>query len=361
MNVLYVLNYAGHGGTEKYVELMMERLKPYGVKSYFAWNLDGKLSETIQKENVPHLKFVMRSPLDLIAAFQLATYCKKEKIEVIHTNFLRENYIAVLSKLFYRKPKVIYTNHVMLQNNKLLQLFNKLLTPFDHKIIAVCTLGKDMMKDNKVDGSKIEVVFNGVDIKQFDIIEPSSLREELGVDNSTIVISCLSRFDEFKGNKFLIDSIEVLKKRNLAQKFLFVLANEGPLWEEMKALANEKGLTDSIRFIGFRKDIKNILTGSDFYVNPSEWEALSFAIIEALGCGLPVVSTDTGGTPDIINEGNDCGMLVPYLDTQKMADTLQHCIESPGHLETMSHNAKKIVRSTFDIEQMIEKTYKLYN
>jgi L-malate glycosyltransferase len=68
-------------------------------------------------------------------------------------------------------------------------------------------------------------------------------------------------------------------------------------------------------------------------VNPSEWEALSFAIIEALGCGLPVVSTDTGGTPDIINSTSACGLLVPYLDSEKMADALQWCIENPSEVK----------------------------
>jgi L-malate glycosyltransferase len=142
MNVLYVLNFAGHGGTEKYVEIMMERLKFYGVKPFFAWNLDGKLSETIQQKAIPYVKLTMRSPLDLIAAFHLAAFCRKENIEVIHTNFLRENYIALLSKLFYAKPKVVYTNHVMLHNNTMLRWFNKVLTPFNHRIIAVCSLGK---------------------------------------------------------------------------------------------------------------------------------------------------------------------------------------------------------------------------
>jgi glycosyltransferase involved in cell wall biosynthesis len=71
------------------------------------------------------------------------------------------------------------------------------------------------MVENNVAQSKIEVVFNGVDVKQFDRIEPSTLRKELDIDASTTVISCLSRFDEFKGNQFLIDSIELLKQRNL--------------------------------------------------------------------------------------------------------------------------------------------------
>lgn len=360
MNVLYVLNYAGQGGTEKYVELLMDRLRSEGVKAHFAWNLDGKLSEMIKERKVPHFQVTMRSPFDLVAAFRLAAYCRKENIEVIHTNFLRENYIAILSRLFRPKTKVIYTNHVMLDNGRLLRLFNKLLTPFDHKIIAVCTLGKDMMVQNNVVADKIHVVFNGVDVKQFDAIEKSTLREELGIDADTVVISCLSRFDEFKGNRFLIDSIIALSKRNISTKYCFVLANEGPLWDEMKGIAKEQGILDRIHFIGFRKDIKNILSGSNFYVNPSEWEALSFAIVEALGTGLPVVSTDTGGTPDIINETSGCGLLVPYQDTEAMADALEKCINDRSLVKQMSIKAKENVRKNFNLDKMLEETFDLY-
>lgn len=360
MNVLYVLNYAGQGGTEKYVELLMDRLKNQGVKAHFAWNLDGKLSQSVKERNIPHLQVSMKSPFDLAAAYRLASYCRKHKIEVIHTNFLRENYIAVLSRLFYSKTKVVYTNHVMLENGKLLQLFNKLLTPFDHKIIAVCTLGKEMMIDNKVAANKIHVVFNGVDVNQFEYMEPSTIREELGIDKETVVISCLSRFDEFKGNRFLMDSIIALEKRNINKKYCFVLANEGPLWEEMKALASENGLTERIRFIGFRKDIKNILSGSNFYVNPSEWEALSFAIVEALGTGLPVVSTNTGGTPDIINEKTQCGVMVPYLDTKAMTDALENMILDEETVAHLSIKAKQTVKQWFNLDKMLEETYDLY-
>jgi len=360
MNVLFVLNYAGHGGTEKYVELMMDKLNVFGVKSFFAWNLDGKMSETIKSKGTPHLQLMMRSPFDLLAAFRLARYCRKEKVDVIHTNFLRENYIAVLSKLFYARPKVIYTNHVMLENNRVLKLTNRIITRFNHKIIAVCTLGKKMMVDNKVVENKIEVIFNGVDLKQFEKVEVSTLREELGISKEAVVISCLSRFDEFKGNQFLMDSIEVLNKRQVSQDYIFVLANEGPLWEDMKKLAHSRGLQDRIKFIGYRKDIKNILTGSDLYVNPSEWEALSFAIIEALGTGLPVVSTDTGGTLDIINTKTQCGLLVPYLQPEKMADALQQCVENKSLRDSMSVKAKSTVKESFSLHTMVEKTYNVY-
>ena len=79
--------------------------------------------------------------------------------------------------------------------------------------------------------------------------------------------------------------------------FTLVLAGDGPLLEPTKAQVQELGLEDCVKFIGFRKDIKNLYKGSDLYVNSSQHEALSFLIIEAMAAGLPVIATDMGATP----------------------------------------------------------------
>ena len=86
-----------------------------------------------------------------------------------------------------------------------------------------------------------------------------------------------------------------------------MLAGDGPLLEERKAQAKELGLDDCVKFIGFRKDIKNLYKASDLYVNSSRHEALSFLIIEAMAAGLPVVVTDIAGNPDIVNDQTNCG------------------------------------------------------
>ncbi len=360
MNVLYLLNFAGHGGSENYVSVLADKLAEIGEVPSLAYNICGKLSGDFIKKGIKTKQIVMRHPFDLKAAYQLAKLCKAQKIDVVHTHFLRENYIAILSKLFNPGIRVVYTNHVMLQNNALLKVMNKVMTRFNHKIIAVCNIGKEILVDNKVSSDKIEVIYNGVDQNGWDDAAPSTIREELGIEPDTFVISCLSRFDKFKGNRFLIESISEFSKIADDRNYVFVLANEGPLWEEMKELAGELQIDDTIRFIGFRNDIKNILLGSDLYVNPSEWEALSFAMIEALSASLPIVSTDTGGTTDIINEESRCGLLVPYDQPEKMAEALKRMMTDKAAYEEMKKMAKKAAKTKFNIETMVRQTYEAY-
>ena len=100
---------------------------------------------------------------------------------------------------------------------------------------------------------------------------------------------------------------------------------------------------------------------SDLYVNSAKcFEALSFAIIEALSHSLPVVATDVGGNPDIVNDETDCGFLVKYGDKAAMSDAIKTMIEDKGKYDKFSENARKAALERFNLEKLLEETYKYY-
>jgi glycosyltransferase involved in cell wall biosynthesis len=359
IKVLYLLNHAGKAGTERYVYSLAERLNGRFIKAFFAYNEEGLLVERMQGLGVETHRIEMKHPFDLKAAWQLGRLCRKLGIDVIHTQFLRENYISMLSRIFNPKVGVIYTNHFIMRNNLVTRMFNRLLSPLQFAVIAVCNRGRDMMISNGVDGRKISVVFNGVDPDFWGEEEPSTMRDELGIGNDEFVMLCGSRFAHDKGHRFLVDSMAVLK--TIAErKFKCVLANDGPLLEEVKQQAERLGLQEDIIFTGFRKDIKNLIYGSDLYINSSEHEALSFAIIEVLAAGLPVIATDMGGNGDIINPETNCGVLVRYNDARGLAEAVKRIMDDKGLQQELRRNALKTVKERFSIENMVSKAYNLY-
>jgi glycosyltransferase involved in cell wall biosynthesis len=359
LNVLYLINHAGKAGTERYVQSVIEKLNGKEIKAYLAYNEEGLLCEKLKSMGIESFRIVMRNPFDLKAAFELSRLCRKHKIDLIHTQYLRENYIALWSRLFNPKTKVMYTNHFILENNFLLRVFNRILTPLEANIAAVCNKGKDMMISNGVNGKKIEVVFNGVDPLQWGDAVKSTLRQEYGIDDETFVILCASRFAYDKGHKFLINSIAELKKIT-DLKFKCVLANDGPFLEECKKQASDLGLQNDIIFTGFRNDIKNLFYGSDLYINSSAHEALSFAILEVLASGLPVIATDMGGNGDIINSQTNCGILVKYDDAKGLAQSVDRVMKDRELQKTLRSNALKAVREKFNLDKMVSETYNLY-
>ncbi|MDD5938537.1 MAG: glycosyltransferase [Clostridiales bacterium] len=362
MNVLYLLNYAGKAGTERYVETLVRYLSADGrVKPYFAYNEGGLLVERLEAMGVPVRQLTMSSRFDRKAAKALAALCREWDIDLIHCHYLRENYIAMLAKSYHPKIRVVYTNHFILANDAVTRLSNQLLDKRQDQMIAVCNKGKEQLVANGWSAGHIQVIFNAVDLDAWagDRSE-STLRAELGIPEDRFVMLCASRFAEDKGHAYLIRSLKRLTGLT-DRPFTMVLAGDGPLLEPTKALAAELGLTDEqVKFIGFRKDIKNLYKGSDLYINSSRHEALSFLIVEAMAAGLPAVITDMGGNSDIIKGPDDGGLLVVYDDPDSMAGAMRRFLEDPGFLKDCKVKSLSNIETRFEVHKMADATYRVY-
>ncbi|WHH58377.1 glycosyltransferase [Petroclostridium sp. X23] len=359
IKVLYLLNHAGKGGTEQYVRILTEDFHQKKAECFFAYNEDGPLVEQMEGLGVETFQIPMKHPFDLQAAKKLSSLCKKLQIDIIHTQFLRENYIAILSRIFNPKVQVVYTNHFILHNNIIQKLTNRLLIPFEKAVIAVCNRGKEVMISNGLPQQKIKVVFNGVKYDADYLPESSNIRKELGIDEDTFVLLSLSRFSSEKGLDFLVKSIAQFSSIS-REKFKCLMVGDGALYDEIKGMVTQLGLDEYVIFTGFRTDIENIIMGSDLFINSSSNEALSFAILEVLSKGVPVIATDVGGNSDIISKENDCGILVPFGDEKAMAQAINQMIIEKDLYAGYKRNAPIVVRDKFNLEIMLKETYNLY-
>lgn len=362
MNVLYLLNHAGKAGTERYVETLVKYLSADGrVQPFFAYNEGGLLVERMQAMGVPVRQLTMNSRFDGKAAKALAALCKEWNIDLIHCHYLRENYIAMLAKRYNKHIRVIYTNHFVLANDAVTRLSNRWLDKRQDQMIAVCNRGREQLMENGWSGDHIRVIFNAVDLEQWaGGREDSTIRAELGIPDDRFVMLIASRFAHDKGHDYLIRSLKRLTEIT-DKPFTLILAGDGELLEPTKALAKELGLTDEhLRFIGFRKDIKNLYKGADLYINSSAHEALSFLIVEAMAAGLPAIITDMGGNSDIIKTPEDGGLLVTYNDPEEMAQSMKRFLEEPDFLAQCQVNARRNIESRFEVHKMCAATFAAY-
>ena len=359
--VLYLLNYAGKAGTERYVETLVKYLSADGlVQPFFACNEGGLLVERLEAMGVPCRQITMRRRFDTQAAKALAQLCREWDIDLVHCHYLREHYTALLAKKYNKKIRVVYTNHFVLANDFITRLSNRWMDKRQDQMIAVCNKGREQLIANGWSGDRIQVIFNAVDPEAWagDRSE-STLRSELGLPEDRFVMLCASRFADDKGHKYLIDSVKRLTQ--LTDKpFTLVLAGDGPLLESSKAQVKELGLEEQVKFIGFRKDIKNLYKGSDLYVNSSQHEALSFLIIEAMAAGLPVIATDMGGNSDIVNDQAGCGLLVTYDDPDSMAGAMKRFLEDPAFTAACRDRALQTIQEKFEVHKMAQVTYGVY-
>lgn len=362
MKVLYLLNHAGKAGTERYVETLVKYLAADGrVEPYFAYNEPGLLVERMEAMGVPCRRIAMNSRFDFKAAKALAALCGEWGIDLVHCHYLREHYTALLAKNYNRHIRVIYTNHFVMANDFITRLSNRWMDPRQDQIIAVCNKGKEQLMANGWKGERIQVIFNAVDLEAWaGDRSDSTMRAELGIPEDRFVMLIASRFAHDKGHDYLMRSLKRLTEISDVP-FTMVLAGDGELLEPTKALAAELGLTgEQVKFVGFRKDIKNLYKGADLYINASEHEALSFLIVEAMAAGLPAVITDMAGNSDIIKSEADGGLLVTYNDPDSMASAMKRFMEEPGFLARCRERARENIENRFEVHKMAAATFDLY-
>ena len=233
------------------------------------------------------------------------------------------------------------------------------MTKKNHKIISVCNNGKDLMIGNGVKKDKIEVIYNGIK-PHIRTAAKEGLRKELGIDEDTFVMTTLARYHMAKGLDYLTNSIEKLTKLT-DKKFALLILGEGEIWDEITALIRSKGLGDKILQLGYRTDAGEILKISDLYINSAKcYEALSFAILEAMDASLPIIATNVGGNGDILSPENDCGILVEYGDCDAMANAINSIMSDEELRKKYSENAIKAVDTVFNLDKLLDDTYKMY-
>lgn len=353
MKVLYLINFAGKGGTERYVEKLMGRQSQCGL----CFNLHGPLAEKAAQRGIPLHQLKMSHPLDLRAAKALAQICKQHSYDVIHAQYPRENCIAILSRLFGCRARVVFTAHLNLRQPWYWRILNRIFTPKNHRVITVFSGGVQLLRLNGVHPSKIQVIFNGIDASSLpprnrQVLEEFGIRDEL-------VITTLTRFSPEKGTEFLCDAICALG-RQTDLPFRVLMVGDGELLPAVRDKIRLLGLEDVILLPGFRSDTSRLLAASDIYVNSSQSEAMSFAILEAMAAGLPVVATDVGGNRDLICAGKPSGILAPWGDAAAFAGALHRLLESEPLRRQYGAAARRKAEGDFDQNRLLDAVIQTY-
>ena len=367
--VLHMLNYLGNGGTEKYIYSLAKKLHGKTCEFYIAYSQDGPGRGAFEELGVSLLPLRMDSPFDIKAALRLKKICQDLAIETVHTHFLRENYIGALSKMAGNNIRLINTRHMLLENSKQVVLANRIFTSFNYRIIAVSRHVQDSLISEGIREDRISMIHNGVDPDEWgDCGQPieSSFRKSLGIDSNELVITSDSRFSPEKGHDFIIEVIRYfndnLQNYSLSEKKCrFILAADGPLLGEIKEKAKKYSLESSIIFTGYVNNVRELLKNSDIFIAHSKSEAFGIAILEAMASGLPVITTASGGTAEIVNKEHGNGILVDFGDIKGYADSIALLASNEPLRRQYAQNGLSAVRDHFSLDKTACETYNLYS
>jgi sugar transferase (PEP-CTERM/EpsH1 system associated) len=205
--------------------------------------------------------------------------------------------------------------------------------------------------------SRVTYMYNGVDLDRF---HPRNGGERhLGTERlpeGAVVIGTVGRMEPIKDQVTLVNAfIRLLQIRpQLRDRLRLVLVGDGSLRNECIRLLREGGLEKSAWVPGERADIPEILQSLDVFVLPSISEGLSNTILEAMASRLPVVATNVGGTPELIESGRT-GWLVPSQDPEAMAEAIAKYVDDPELRRHHADAARHHVETNFAMKVMVEK------
>ena len=205
--------------------------------------------------------------------------------------------------------------------------------------------------------SKIIVVPNGVEYERFAQAEPADLMS-LGIPRESRVIVTVGRLDEQKGHRFLIEAFSSVLREHRDARLLIV--GEGPLREELQALARQLGVDDAICFAGHRDDVPALLRASQYFVLPSLWEGMPNVVLEAMAAGVPVIATSVEGVLELI-EPDRTGLVVKVGNAAEIASALNRLLGASELSKQLAQAAQQAVRERFTIDNSSKKYGQAYH
>jgi glycosyltransferase involved in cell wall biosynthesis len=182
-------------------------------------------------------------------------------------------------------------------------------------VIAVSHDLRRILSDELRVPRRVQVIHNGIDGERFVAAERDGVRRELGLGDA-FVVGTAAVLTRQKGLFHLLEAARLVKAADPGIRF--VVAGDGPLRAELEARARTLGVDDVVRFVGYRRDVPELLAALDLHVMPSLWEGLPLALLEALASGKPIVATRVGGNPEVVEDGVN-GLVVPPADPAAIA------------------------------------------
>ena len=236
---------------------------------------------------------------------------------------------------------------------KIMGLLIKVFYNKADSIIAVSKhVGDDLVKNSRINEKLIHIINNPIDIDRINYLSNEDVAEEFFNEDAPIILA-VGRLSKEKGFEYLLKAFSLLKERSNAR---LVILGEGKEEANLKKLRKELGIDKQVLFLGFKDNPYKYMKRSTIYVLSSLYEAFPMVLLEAMACGIPVISTIYKPCTNEIIEHKKNGLLVAVADEKALAESMLRLLDDDGLRRSLSKEAKKKVLN-YSVEK-ITKQYK---
>lgn len=292
---------------------------------------------------------------------RLLAILREEKIDVLHTHLSHANIWGGIAGTLTGIPVVATLHNVRLPSKRKISIrpvIERLVLRFlTRKLTAV---GKNVADTHEGDFplEKVRIIPPPVKIlTRLSETERNKLRKEIGGDSDEMIALAVGRFVPQKGFPELLSAFANVRRRH--PNVILALAGDGHLRAELEAQARSLSLDGSVRFLGYREDISDLLGVCDLYVSSSNREGFSRAMLEAMSAGVPVLATGVGDARSLLAEGR--GALVPPGDIESFASEFSSLLENPEARRTLGEKGRAYVHEHHSVDAWLDALLEIYS
>lgn len=357
MRVLHVSYHKTWRGGERQITYLVGELNKLTCSQWIFCSNGNALEKYCEENGLPFYTFSNNLFSKLINIAKLNSICSKHAIDLIHVHDSKTHMMVYLSSLTGNKIPIVVSRRIDTHLRNSIITRKKYNFSGIKNIICVSEKIRKTLYSEIEDPSKLVVIHDGIDVDKFRQSKNKGiLRKKYQVPEQTKIIGKIAALEPVKDYFTFIDTAEILLKNGLDAWF-FIIGN-GSMKKELQRYVANKDLTRNFVFTGFRKDIPSILCELDLFLFTSSNEGLGTSILDAFAAGVPVVSTNAGGIPEIIDH-EVSGMLADVKDSKKLAENVMKVLNDNAFRENLVKNASAKVE-LFSKQIMAQKTFNLY-
>jgi glycosyltransferase involved in cell wall biosynthesis len=347
------------GGTELHLLNLSDQLRRRGHDVTVACRPGKWVEERAHQMGLPTVAIQVMKQNDWQDFGKLRAYLRAKNFDVMHVHWSTDVIVPGFAALFEHVPVRILSRHMPypLKNRFGAFLYSRVLY---NRLVPVSDSVRRTLIRSGVPDKRIEVIHHGTDVGAFaqTTEKASEVRRSLALPSDCVCIGIVGRIAPEKGHRYLLEAMHLLGDR---YPLRCVVIGDGPEEDAMKALTNELGIADKVIFTGFRSDVNNVIGALDIVAVPSTWDEPCSAVVQqGMALYKPVLGTRTGGTPEMIVDG-ETGLLVPPKDAPALAEAIASLASDAFARRRMGEAGRERVERLFSLSVMTDKIEALYH
>lgn len=380
--VLFVVTQSELGGAQRFLCELMSRLdrNKYGILVAAGKDGDGEFLGILRNMGVSTLSLrFLRRKIGLYDDFrgylEVRGLIRDFKPDTLFLNSSKAGVIGSLAARIFPCLKVIYRIGGWSFNDPmpwLVRRFYILAEKYTAKFkdVIIVNSQRDLEQAKKLKirpRQSIELIHNGVDSYKLEIFGKDEAKIKLfeklpqrqrGFLHAKIVVGTVANFYKTKGLKYLVEAAKIINADQEMKEAVFVIIGDGTEREKLELQIKESGIKNKVFLTGKLPDARKYLAAFDIFVLPSVKEGFSWALLEAMAAKLPVVATNVGAAPEIIEDGKN-GFLVEPRKPELLAQKIKELTDDEHLRREFGIQAHQTVVLKFDLNKMLEKVEEL--